>query len=75
VWLCASNVIVTGTGIANIWARHPATAHAAATALGAAWPGRFVLGLGISHASIINQTGQVYERPLERMRQYLDSMD
>jgi probable F420-dependent oxidoreductase len=74
-WLCATATIATGSGIANVWARHPATAQAAAAALGDAWPGRFVLGLGISHASIVDRTGQVYERPLERMRQYLDGMD
>jgi probable F420-dependent oxidoreductase len=74
-WLCATSVIVTGSGIANVWARHPATAQAAAAALGDAWPGRFVLGLGISHAAIVNRTGQVYERPLEHMRQYLDGME
>jgi probable F420-dependent oxidoreductase len=74
-WLCATATIATGSGIANIWARHPATAQAAAAALGDAWPGRFVLGLGISHASIVDRTGQVYERPLERMRQYLDGME
>jgi probable F420-dependent oxidoreductase len=74
-WLCATSRITVGAGIANIWARHPATARAAAAALEDAWPGRFVLGLGISHAKIINQTGQVYERPLERMREYLDGMD
>jgi probable F420-dependent oxidoreductase len=34
-----------------------------------------VLGLGVSHSAIVNRTGQVYERPLERMRQYLDAMD
>jgi probable F420-dependent oxidoreductase len=72
--LCASASIVVGTGIANIWARHPATAQAAAAALGDAWPGRFVLGLGVSHSAIVNRTGQVYERPLERMREYLDGM-
>jgi probable F420-dependent oxidoreductase len=74
-WLCATSRITAGAGIANIWARHPATAQAAAAALGGAWPGRFVLGLGISHAPIIKQTGQVYERPLERMREYLDGME
>jgi probable F420-dependent oxidoreductase len=74
VWLCATSRIVAGAGIANIWARHPATARAAAEALGEAWPGRFVLGLGVSHASAIDQTGQRYERPLERMREYLDGM-
>jgi probable F420-dependent oxidoreductase len=75
VWLCGSSTIMVGTGIANIWARHPTTAQAAAAALGDAWPGRFVLGLGVSHSAIVNRTGQVYERPLERMRQYLDAMD
>jgi probable F420-dependent oxidoreductase len=34
-----------------------------------------VLGIGVSHAPAIAWTGQVYERPLERMRQYLDRMD
>jgi probable F420-dependent oxidoreductase len=74
-WLCVTSRITAGAGIANVWARHPATAQAAAAALGAAWPGRFVLGLGISHAKFINRTGQVYERPLDRMREYLDGMD
>jgi probable F420-dependent oxidoreductase len=74
-WLCETATIMTGSGIANVWSRHPATAQAAAAALGDAWPGRFVLGLGISHAAIVNRTGQVYERPLEHMRQYLDGMD
>ncbi|WP_433616476.1 TIGR03620 family F420-dependent LLM class oxidoreductase [Dactylosporangium sp. CA-139114] len=74
-WLCATSRIVTGAGIANIWARHPATAQAAAAALGDAWPGRFVLGVGVSHAPLIDKTGMTYERPLERMREYLDGMD
>ncbi|MGC9665064.1 TIGR03620 family F420-dependent LLM class oxidoreductase [Planosporangium sp. 12N6] len=74
-WLCETSVIMVGSGIANVWSRHPATAQAAAAALGHAWPGRFVLGLGISHAAIVDRTGQVYERPLERMRQYLDGME
>jgi probable F420-dependent oxidoreductase len=74
-WLCATSRIMTGAGIANIWARHPATAQAAAAALGDAWPGRFVLGLGVSHAPLIDRTGQKYERPMDRMREYLDGME
>jgi probable F420-dependent oxidoreductase len=74
-WLCNSATITIGTGIANIWARHPATARAAAAYLADARPGRFMLGLGVSHAGIVNQTGQTYQRPLERMREYLDGMD
>ena len=74
-WLSATSRLVTGAGIANIWARHPATAKAAAGALGDAWPGRFVLGLGVSHAAAIDRTGMTYDRPLDRMRDYLDDMD
>ncbi|WP_327003405.1 TIGR03620 family F420-dependent LLM class oxidoreductase [Dactylosporangium sp. NBC_01737] len=74
-WLSATSRLVAGAGIANIWARHPATAKAAAGALGDAWPGRFVLGLGVSHAAAIDRTGMTYDRPLERMRDYLDDMD
>ena len=75
MWLCGTTRMMTGAGIANIWGRHPAATHVAAASLEAAWPGRTVLGLGVSHAPAIAQTGQVYERPLERMRQYLDDMD
>lgn len=75
VWLCATSRIVAGAGIANIWARHPGTARAAAAALGEAFPNRFLLGLGVSHAPIVGRSGQQYERPLDRMREYLDGMD
>jgi probable F420-dependent oxidoreductase len=75
LWLCTTERIVTGAGIANIWGRHPAAMQVAAASLEAAWPGRTVLGIGVSHAPAIARTGQIYERPLERMRQYLDGMD
>jgi probable F420-dependent oxidoreductase len=75
VLLAATERIVTGTGIANIWARHPATMQAGAATLGAAYPGRFILGIGVSHASIVERSGQTYDRPLTRMVEYLDGMD
>jgi probable F420-dependent oxidoreductase len=75
VLLAATERIVTGTGIANVWARHPATMQAGAATLGAAYPGRFVLGIGVSHASIVERSGQTYDRPLTRMVEYLDGMD
>jgi probable F420-dependent oxidoreductase len=75
VLLAATQRIVTGTGIANLWARHPATMQAGAATLGAAYPGRFVLGIGVSHASIVERSGQTYDRPLTRMVEYLDGMD
>lgn len=75
VLLAATQRMVTGTGIANIWARHPATMQAGAATLGAAYPGRFMLGIGVSHAPIVERSGQTYDRPLTRMVQYLDGMD
>jgi probable F420-dependent oxidoreductase len=48
---------------------------AAQRTLTEAYPGRFVLGMGVSHAPIVDARGHRYERPLERMRAYLDAMD
>jgi probable F420-dependent oxidoreductase len=73
--LSATEHIVTGTGIANVWARHPATMQGGAATLGAAYPGRFVLGVGISHAPSVERSGQTYEKPVAHMSQYLDGMD
>jgi probable F420-dependent oxidoreductase len=75
VLLAATERIVTGTGIANVWARHPAAMQAGAATLGAAYPGRFILGIGVSHAPMVDRSGQAYQKPLAHMIAYLDSMD
>jgi probable F420-dependent oxidoreductase len=72
--LAASERIVVGTGIASIWARDAVAAHAAAVTLGEAYPGRFVLGLGVSHRDLVGDRGHSYDRPLAAMRQYLDDL-
>ena len=73
--LAATERIVAGTGIASVWARHPATMQAGGATLGAFYPGRFVLGIGISHASSVERSGQTYEKPMDHMARYLDGMD
>lgn len=73
--LAATGRIVTGTGIANVWARHPATMEGGGATLGDAYPGRFILGVGISHALMVDRSGQTYEKPLDHMIGYLDGMD
>jgi probable F420-dependent oxidoreductase len=75
VVLSSSTTLVAGTGIATLWARHPASMQGAAATVGAAWPGRFVLGVGVSHGSQVHTSGQVYEKPLQRMASYLEEMD
>ncbi len=42
--LAATDRIVTGTGIANVWSRHPASLEGGSALLGAAYPGRFIAG-------------------------------
>jgi probable F420-dependent oxidoreductase len=73
--LASTSTIVFGTGIANVWARHPATMQGGAATLAAAWPGRFVLGVGASHAPLVERSGQVYEKPLAHMTHYVSEMD
>jgi probable F420-dependent oxidoreductase len=46
-----------------------------ARALAEAYPGRFVLGLGVSHAPSVATRGGNYGKPIEAMTAYLDAMD
>ena len=63
--LSATNRMVIATGIANIWARDPFTMTAAQLTLSEAYPERFLLGLGVSHARLVEGIrGHQYERPL-----------
>ena len=74
--LAATERLVIATGIANIWARDPVAMANGQRALVDAYPDRFLLGLGVSHAPAIAVRGaHTYEKPVERMREYLDAMD
>jgi probable F420-dependent oxidoreductase len=64
--------LVAATGIVSIWKHPPAESAAAQRELTAAHPGRFLLGLGVSHAFLVE--GE-YRRPLAKMREYLDELD
>ena len=74
VLLGASTTITVATGIAMVWARDPAAMMNAARTLGDAYPGRFLLGIGISHESSALARGHNYQRPVETMRNYLHGM-
>jgi alkanesulfonate monooxygenase SsuD/methylene tetrahydromethanopterin reductase-like flavin-dependent oxidoreductase (luciferase family) len=60
--LAATRRMVIGTGIANMWARDPVAMAAAQRTLAEAYPGRFVLGIGVSHAPIVDARGHRYQR-------------
>ncbi len=68
--------LVVATGVANIHHRHPGAMHQAAMTLAEQSGGRFVLGLGVSHAPLVEGLrGLTYERPLATMEAYLDALD
>jgi probable F420-dependent oxidoreductase len=63
------------SGISSIYARDPVAMANGARTLADAFPGRFVLGLGVSHREPVTARGHDYARPLPAMRAYLDGMD
>ncbi|MFI8169389.1 LLM class F420-dependent oxidoreductase [Streptomyces sp. NPDC085931] len=67
----ATSHLTVGTSIQSIWQHEPDAAGAAFAELEAAHPGRFVLGLGVSHARLAEQ----YRRPYSALVSYLDGLD
>lgn len=73
--LAGSRRMIVGSGIASIHARDPmATANGART-LSELYPGRFVLGLGVSHAPAVTARGGTYGHPVAQMAAYLDAVE
>ena len=67
--------LVIGSSIANIYARDPFTARRGLRTLSSLYDDRFILGLGVSHAPIVERVrGHVYEKPVPAMRHYLDGL-
>jgi probable F420-dependent oxidoreductase len=74
--LCHTERLILATGIANIYARDAVTARLGQHTLAKLSGGRFLLGLGVSHAPIVEGLrGHTYGKPVATMRSYLDGMD
>lgn len=74
ILLAATERLAFGSGITNIWARSPQTTHAAAALLADAYPGRFVLGLGVGYPWQSAQVGRDFGRPLATTRDWVAQM-
>lgn len=70
-----SSRLKIASGISSIYARDATAMASGARTLAEAFPGRFVLGLGVSHREPVGRRGHEYARPLPAMRAYLDEMD
>jgi probable F420-dependent oxidoreductase len=74
--LGATERMRVATGISSIWARDAMAMAAGQLTLCEAFPGRFLLGLGVSHQPMVDHLrGHHYDKPLTFMRTYLDAMD
>ena len=72
----ATERVTVATGILNIWmheAQEVAEGHAALTAV---HPGRFLLGLGVSHSALVDREDEGrYRKPMAVTKAYLDALD
>jgi len=74
--LSATTTLRVATGIANIYARDAVTMANTQRTLEEAFPGRFLLGLGVSHHHLVDRVRHHdYSRPFSAMVRYLDEMD
>ncbi|MGD0394369.1 MAG: LLM class F420-dependent oxidoreductase [Acidimicrobiales bacterium] len=69
--LAATTRVMVCSGIVSIWPSPPGEIAQAVADLELRHPGRFVLGLGASHAAIVEN----YTRPYSRTDDYLDALD
>jgi probable F420-dependent oxidoreductase len=70
--LAASSSLVVATGIVNVWDADPSVVAAAYQRVTAAYPDRFLLGLGVGHRPLV---GDRYTKPYDKLVSYLDGLD
>ncbi len=74
--LSATEKTVIATGILNLWMHEPADVAARYAALTETHGERFLLGIGVSHAPLIDSRGPgTYRKPLAATEAFLDAID
>jgi probable F420-dependent oxidoreductase len=66
-----SSALTVATGILNVWQHAPADVAAQHAQLKAAFPGRFLLGIGVGHPEATSD----YTKPLTKLREFFDGLD
>ncbi len=74
--LAVTSTVTIATGILNLWMHEADETAAQHASLTAEHGDRFLVGIGVSHAPLIDmaEAGR-YRKPLTRMREYLDGLD
>jgi probable F420-dependent oxidoreductase len=69
--LASTTTLQVASGIVNIWTGQPGTVAESFHRLEAAFPGRFLLGIGAGHPEANRQ----YRKPIDALNDYLDKLD
>lgn len=69
--LQATTTLCVATGIVNIWSAPAQRVAESFHRIEAAYPGRFLLGIGVGHAEMIGE----YRKPYNALVEYLDRLD
>jgi probable F420-dependent oxidoreductase len=73
--LASTSTMTIATGILNIWMHTAAETSEWRNGLPADQRDRFLLGIGISHAPLIDTDDRTWDKPLARTRRYLEELD
>ena len=66
-----TSTLKLATGIVNIWTAEPGPTADSFHRIEKAYPGRFILGIGVGHP----EAHQQYRKPVEALTDYLDKLD
>jgi len=66
-----TTTLQVATGIVNIWTADPGPVAESFHRIDAAYPGRFLLGIGVGHP----EAQQQYRKPLDALTDYFDKLD
>lgn len=67
----ATTTLQVATGIVNIWTAEAGPVSESFHRIDAAYPGRFLLGIGVGHREAIGE----YRKPIDALTDYLDKLD
>jgi probable F420-dependent oxidoreductase len=75
--LAATSTITLASGIMSVWVYDPEETAAARARLTETYGERFLIGIGVSHAAIVETVldDVKYEKPMQRMEAFLDGLD
>ena len=73
--LAATSTLAVATGIVSVWDLPPATVARAYHRVAAAYPDRFLLGLGASHSHVVERGSGRYLHPYRKVAGFLDGLD